>query len=215
VFQFFYQKVAIDMCKELIFSYPSLLLGAILLTGLFNQDEPQNLLGFKKQISNKTTKLTQDQEAVHAANYSLEELVQLIDHAFLDQQPNVPIEIEWKVLMAIEYKLKYFEALETEMYAPVFSKAVEKLHEQEVIIKGYIIPFDAKGELLALSYYPYASCFFCGKASPASVISLYLKNKRKRYHTDDFIKFRGTLFLNYDDPNEFYYILRGAEEIKG
>ena len=65
---------------------------------------------------------------------------------------------------------------------------------------------------MSLSYNPYASCFFCGKASPASVMSMYLKDEDVRYKMDDFKTFRGTLHLNYDDPNEFYYILRDARE---
>lgn len=124
-----------------------------------------------------------------------------------------PIEIDWQVLINIDYELRYFKELDMEMYDPVFSKAVEALDGKEVIIEGYIIPFEVEEELLTLSLNPYASCFFCGNASPASVISLYLKEKGQRYKTDDFKKFRGTLYLNYDDPNEFYYILRDAEEV--
>lgn len=125
-----------------------------------------------------------------------------------------PIEIDWRVLLNIEYKLKYFKELDMKMYAPVFSEAVTALHGKEVIIEGFVIPFDEEAEVLSLSFNPYASCFFCGKASPASIISMYLKNKRKRYKMDDFKKFKGTLYLNHDDPNEFYYILREAEEQK-
>ncbi len=120
-----------------------------------------------------------------------------------------PIEVDWSVLMDIQYRLRYFSELDMEMQAPIFPSAVEQLHEKEVIIEGFVIPFEEEG-LLSLSYNPYASCFFCGKGSPASVISMYLKKKRKRYKIDDFKKFRGTLYLNHDDPNEFYYILRDA-----
>lgn len=125
-----------------------------------------------------------------------------------------PIKVDWRVLIDIDYKLKYFDELDMEMYSPVFTEAVEKLHGKEVIIQGYVIPFDEEEELLSLSFNPYASCFFCGKASPASVISMYLKDERKRYKMDDFKKFRGTLYLNHNDPNEFYYILRDAAEEK-
>jgi len=124
-----------------------------------------------------------------------------------------PIEVDWWVLINIEYKLKYFEELDMEMYSPVFSEAVQELHGKEVVVKGYVIPFDEEEELLSLSFNPYASCFFCGKASPASVISMYLKDEKRRYKMDDFLKFKGTLYLNHDDPNEFYYILRNAEEV--
>ncbi len=128
--------------------------------------------------------------------------------------PSEPIEVDWRVLINIEYKLKYFEDLDMEMYSPVFTEAVKELHGKEVVIKGYVIPFDEEEDLLSLSFNPYANCFFCGKASPASVISMYLKDSRKRYKMDDFKKFRGTLYLNHNDPNEFYYILREAEEQK-
>lgn len=122
-----------------------------------------------------------------------------------------PQEVSWPLLMDIDYKLKYFKKIDMEIYAPVFSEAVKALDGKEVAIKGYVIPIDEKGELLALSAMPYSSCFFCGQASPASVISVYLKDKGKKYKTDDLRKFRGILTLNYDDPDELYYILKEAQ----
>ncbi|MEL6652454.1 MAG: hypothetical protein AAFQ87_16760, partial [Bacteroidota bacterium] len=124
-----------------------------------------------------------------------------------------PIKLDWKILMDIQYKSKFFPEMEMEMYAPVYPEAVTSLDKKEVVIEGFVIPLDEKGKTLALSYNPYASCFFCGKASPASVISLYLKNSKTRYKIDDFKKFRGVLHLNHDDPNEFYYILRNANDV--
>jgi len=138
---------------------------------------------------------------------------QLVNATVSDRSSSKPIKVDWKVLLDIEYRLRYFSEIDMEMYAPVFPKAVEALHEKEVIIEGFVIPFDEEEELLSLSFNPYSSCFFCGKASPASVISMYLKKKRSRYKIDDFKKFRGTLYLNHDDPNEFYYILRNAKEV--
>ncbi len=123
-----------------------------------------------------------------------------------------PIVLKWEVLIDINYKPRYFEELEMEIYAPVFPKNIQALDGKEVIIDGFVVPFEEELEVLALSANPYASCFFCGKASPASVMSLYLKNKRKRYKLDDYKKFRGTLELNHDDPKDFYYILRDARE---
>ena len=142
-------------------------------------------------------------------------LAQLVNHPAIQHSISDPIEVDWQVLMDIKYRLRYFTEIDMEMFAPVFSKAVNALHGQEIIIEGYIIPIDEEEELLSLSFNPYAACFFCGKGSPASVISMYLKDKGKRYKIDDFKKFRGTLYLNNDDPNEFYYILRNAEEEKG
>ncbi|MEM1321417.1 MAG: DUF3299 domain-containing protein [Bacteroidota bacterium] len=126
------------------------------------------------------------------------------------QHVSEPQVVDWSVLINIDYELKYYKEVEMELYAPVFTEAVKALDGKEVRIKGYIIPIDDKGELLALSANPYASCFFCGQASPASVISVYLKNKGERYKLDELKEFRGVLNLNYDDPDQFYYVLKDA-----
>ncbi len=122
-------------------------------------------------------------------------------------------EINWDILQNLEYKLKYFPDLELEMYSPIFPEAIKSLDKKKVIIKGFVIPFDVEQNLIALSLNSFAACFFCGNAGPASVISLYTKDEEK-YNMDDFIKFQGVLHLNYNDPNEFYFILRDAIEIR-
>jgi len=127
----------------------------------------------------------------------------------LTENIDKPILIDWKLLLDIEYKLKYYKSFDMEIYAPVFTEALKAIDGKVVIIEGFVIPFDESGDIVALSANPYAACFFCGKASPASVISLYLK-KKKLYKMDDFRKFQGTLKLNYDDPEEYYYILENA-----
>lgn len=134
----------------------------------------------------------------------------LASNRFSEAALEEPIQLEWKTLINIDYKLRYFRKLDMEIYAPIFTDELKKLDGKEVLIKGFVIHFDPKGELLALSANPYASCFFCGKASPASVISLYPKDEKNRYKMDDLRTFRGTLHLNPDNPDEFYYILRDA-----
>lgn len=124
-----------------------------------------------------------------------------------------PIVIDWRLLLDIKYQLKYFSAIEMEIYAPVFSDSLKAIDGKEVIIEGFVIPFDETGEIVALSANPFAACFFCGKASPASVISMYLKHQ-KRYKMDDFRKFHGVLQLNYEAPNEYYYILKEMRPVK-
>jgi len=218
--------------------YLKILLAGILIAGVFTQDKICEHLGFGQAKHHPELTVAKDGKELTTAeptpskDYFVNDTLyhwdeQLFDWAMVKEVEDFraqlinyttssslaePIKLDWQVLMDIEYRLKYFSEIEMEMYAPVFSKAVEALHEKEVIIEGFVIPFDEEENLISLSYNPYSSCFFCGKGSPASVISMYLKNKRKRYKTDDFIKFRGTLYLNQDDPNEFYYILRDAIE---
>jgi len=214
---------------------------AILFTGVFTQNKICDHLGFGQAIYHEASTAAEHGkewiavDSAHENDYSINETVyrwdeqlmdwtiaketqdfraQLASYSSANHSFSTPIEVDWKVLIDINYKLKYFAQIDMEMHAPVFSKAVKALDGKEVIIEGFVIPFDEKGELLSLSANPYASCFFCGKASPASIISMYLKNKGKgrRYKMDDFKKFRGTLHLNQDDPDEFYYILREAKE---
>lgn len=137
---------------------------------------------------------------------------QFVSYKEVEHLPARPIEISWDMLVNIQYQLRYFRKLDMEVNAPIFSQAVKALNGREVIIKGYVLPFDMKNNALALSANPNASCFFCGKASPASVISMYLRDRRKNYKMDDYKTFRGILHLNPDNPDELYYILKNATE---
>ena len=123
-----------------------------------------------------------------------------------------PIKVSWQTLTRIEYVLKYYEDIGMEMYAPVFHDNLKKLDGRLVEVEGFVIPFEETGAEIALSANPFASCFFCGKASPASVMSLKLAKTGKKYKMDEYLKFTGRLRLNYGDPMEFYYVLEGAKE---
>lgn len=129
--------------------------------------------------------------------------------------PNIsePVKMKWNQLLDINYRLRHFKDKEVDMFAPVFDENLKALNGKEIIIRGYVIPVDEEGDLIALSANPYSSCFFCGNASPASVMSIYLENKDDHFYLDAYKTFKGQLFLNYDDPNQFYYILKNAKNI--
>ena len=131
--------------------------------------------------------------------------------AWSDDQ--APVKVTWRTLTRIEYVLKYYEEISMEMYAPVFSDTLKKLDGKLVEVEGFVIPFDETGKEIALSANPFASCFFCGKGSPASVMSMKLAKPGKKYKMDAFLKFTGRLRLNYSNPKEFYYVLEKAEEL--
>lgn len=121
-----------------------------------------------------------------------------------------PIPVTWQTLTNIQYTFKYFEEINMKMYAPVFSDTLRKLDGKVVEVEGYVIPFDEAGMEIALSANPFSACFFCGRGSPASVMSLRLLKPGKKYKIDDYLKFIGRLRLNHDDPKEFYYVLEEA-----
>jgi hypothetical protein len=217
-----------------------ILLAALLLIAVFSREKIFDYLGLNKAaVESRPVKVSQQavsdtKEVIEQNEAFIEDTLYYWDKQYYDWVPVVltqeeyeqqinnpytisrtekePININWEELTDVFYHLRYFSDLDMEILAPIFSQSVKALDGKEVIIEGYVIPFDEEEKLLSLSANPYAACFFCGRASPTSIISMYLKNERKRYKMDDFIKFKGKLELNYDNPNEFYYILRNAEE---
>lgn len=129
----------------------------------------------------------------------------------IDSTP--PMTLDWEVLMNILYQSRYYPELDMSIFAPVFGQQQKQLNGRTIEIEGFIIPIDEEESLWALSAYPIASCFFCGQASPASVVSVYLNEEpsRGQYKTGDKVLLRGTLRLNHDDPAELYYLVKEAE----
>ena len=126
-----------------------------------------------------------------------------------------PTKVDWETLLAIKYRLRYFKSKDIEMFSPVFTDALLALDGKEVIIKGHVIPFDEEGEMLALSATTYSSCYFCGNASPASIISMFMQDTEKEYILDEYRSFKGILKLNHNDPDQFYYVLEDVIQIDG
>jgi hypothetical protein len=124
------------------------------------------------------------------------------------------VKLTWKTMQSIKYEKKYYKEIEGEMLAPLFTDELKQLDGKMVEVEGYIVPIDEKWRYLALSANPYAACFFCGKAGPASVMTVKFKGKsKKRYNTDDYKRFKGRLRLNYNNVDEFYFVLENSEEM--
>lgn len=121
--------------------------------------------------------------------------------------------IDWKVLAKVEFEDKYYDDYEAWYLYPVFPESIKKLADQQVIIKGYIIPLDVEAGVYALSAYPFSACFFCGGAGPESVMSLKFRGSPPRYETDDVVQLTGILELNSSNVDDFNYILREVEEL--
>jgi hypothetical protein len=130
--------------------------------------------------------------------------------AFADPVPF----LTWEVLENVDFQEKFVKEAGENMLFPKFPPHLTKWNNKPVTVEGYVIPVDKTGTVAALSANPYAACFFCGKAGPASVLTLKFKTKSPNYKTDDYVKFSGTLKLNDSDFKEFYYILENAVEVK-
>jgi uncharacterized membrane protein YcgQ (UPF0703/DUF1980 family) len=128
-------------------------------------------------------------------------------------QKSEPPFVSWRMLQKIDFEEKFVKSVEAYMLFPKFPAQLQQYSGKQIQVTGYAIPTDVTGATLALSANPYEQCFFCGKAGPASVMTIKLKKKSTQFQTDDYVAFKGTLRLNASNINEFYYILEQAELI--
>ncbi len=110
----------------------------------------------------------------------------------------------WNLLRNVTYKATNI------FYEAHFSDELQALEGQEVSLKGFIIPLEESLESthFVLSYFPYASCFFCGGSGPESVVEVHAQ--KPVAFTDKPVVIRGILRLNSDDPEQLFFALDDA-----
>lgn len=120
----------------------------------------------------------------------------------------------WKTLSKITFKKEYDEFLGFKIDKPVFADEVKNLEDQEVVVKGYIIPVEGykSHKEFILSAYPYNMCFFCGGAGPETVMEVESHDAVE--FTAEQIVLRGKLKLNADDINRLMYLLVDARLVE-
>ncbi|HVU94707.1 MAG TPA: hypothetical protein VHE34_05760 [Puia sp.] len=123
------------------------------------------------------------------------------------------VKVSWDTLQNIPFEEKYIQEVKGYMLFPKFPPALQRLDGQMVEVEGYVVPVDKDRNFIALSANPYAACYFCNKAGPASVMTVKFKSKGKRYFIDNYKTFRGRLRLNSTDIHQFYYVIEDAEDI--
>ena len=117
----------------------------------------------------------------------------------------------WKTLEDVTYKITKDEY--GDVYVPVFGEEIQKIEGEEVMVDGFIIPFEGmfKPTQLILSSLPISECFFCGSGGPETVMEIYLKEKMK--YTSKRVRIKGKLKLNDEDPDKLMYILEEGEYV--
>lgn len=108
-----------------------------------------------------------------------------------------------------------FQALTPDNPIPGFSKAefshkLAALEGKEVVLTGYFLVLDGTQSMYMLSMNPMASCFFCGNGGPETVVGLQFLEKQS-FRMDELLSVRGTLHLNRNDPNEYYYRIEATD----
>ena len=123
-------------------------------------------------------------------------------------------EITWQDLEDVEFSEVFIEKENAYVLFPHFGSKVNLLNNQEVTLTGYILTIDPSKGYCVLSKGPFASCFFCGKGGPESVVELDFKSNKNSFVMDQFVTIKGILRLNEDDIYRCVYILENAEIYK-
>lgn len=121
--------------------------------------------------------------------------------------------VTWEDLSKVSYRRTFSPKTGVFYEKPIFAKSVQKLHDEQIQISGYVIPVDTYGEVYFLSAQPNSSCYFCGSGAIHSIMDLRLKNLPANYKMDEFLTFKGTLITHSDSEN-IPYTLENAELVK-
>ena len=115
--------------------------------------------------------------------------------------------LTWSLLGKIDF-LKKADKVYGEIMFPVINMKLKALQGKEVAISGFIIPIDNKN--YAISKNVFASCFFCGKSGPESLMGIKFKGDLPKLKTDQFVTLKGTFRYNQDDVEDWIYHIENA-----
>lgn len=120
--------------------------------------------------------------------------------------------LTWKLLGEIKY-LKKKHVSYGEVDFPIINTKLKKLAKKTIVMSGFIVPIDNKN--YALSKNVFASCFFCGKSGPETIMGIKFKGATPKLKTDTYLTIKGTFRPNEDDVEDWIYNCDNAEIVKG
>jgi hypothetical protein len=138
-----------------------------------------------------------------------------VDMSFFKKEGN-HIVLPWNYLMNVTFEDVYKEDVGMEVQLPIFNDTLKVLDGKDVVVEGFYIPVDETGDekIVILSAFPFAQCFFCGKAGVESIIDILSPKKLPTLKLDAKIKFKGRLKLNRDNFDYLIYVLEEAELVQ-
>jgi len=128
-----------------------------------------------------------------------------------------PVKLNWVQLSDMTMEYRYNEEFGFDIPYPVFGDEIKAIEGKEVTLEGFVLLIEAEDEeIVILSKYPYAQCFFCGGAGPESVVDVLLAEDSKDHglRMDQRVTFKGKLTLNIEDLDHLNYIFEDAELVK-
>ncbi len=123
-----------------------------------------------------------------------------------------PTTLTWKMLAEISFVKKPHKEY-GEVNYPVVNPKLKNLHKKKVSMEGFIVPIDNTN--YALSKNVFASCFFCGKAGPETIVGLKFKAGNMKLKTDQYVTVEGTFRVNEANVDDWIYNMDDAVITKG
>ncbi|MBX2841892.1 MAG: hypothetical protein KTR26_08970 [Flammeovirgaceae bacterium] len=96
---------------------------------------------------------------------------------------------------------------------PIFTEQIREKTGEIITLDGFIYPLEGAkaSKYFVLSMKPIATCFFCGKAGPETVVEVYAKDKIE--YTEELITLKGKFMVNEFSTTGVIYMLDEAEII--
>lgn len=119
--------------------------------------------------------------------------------------------IGWSTFSGTCFEWVYVEEHGAEIQIPTFPDQVKNLDGKEIELSGFFLPLDMDGKTIVISKFPYSSCFFCGgDVGAETVAEIQFSQIPPRLSLDEIVHVKGTLQLNFGDPDHLTFILTDA-----
>ena len=134
------------------------------------------------------------------------------DKISLTQKIIISDSLNWKILGQIKFvKKKHKDYGEIDF--PVINDVLKKKSGKKILMSGFIVPIDNVN--YALSKNVFASCFFCGKAGPETIMGIKFKVGKIKLKTDQYVILEGNFRVNENNVEDWIYHIEDAVIVKG
>jgi hypothetical protein len=120
--------------------------------------------------------------------------------------------LTWKLLGQIKFIKKPHKEY-GEIDYPIVNEVLKKKSGKKISMSGFIVPIDNVN--YALSKNVFASCFFCGKAGPETIMGIKFKAGKMKLKTDQYVTLEGNFRVNENNVEDWIYHIEDAIITKG
>lgn len=120
------------------------------------------------------------------------------------------LKLSWKDIIDVYAKEVSFSEKNPALAIKGQGKSLKDIEEKVITITGYFLDLDPEGEWFMVSKNPFATCFFCGKSGPETILELIDYKNLKKYKSDDLVEVTGFFNIVYDPEDRMSFVLEKA-----